>query len=321
MGADNLHLEKSPKGYVMDLSQEEARRLRILAALFELAGHHTASDVSLAELNDKLIQMRDLGSFDLQDECRRMKDRGWVDFFDSLAGIGGVIVTPKGADAYQQFDTFRRSVVARRKQLRDTYLRWIYEEQEEGRAPTPAGFLNGEPNFLGVVYTEDDIQRVGDWLEQEGFVEGPGAWGHGGPLRPRVTTKGSRRVENGTSVNDESQDGVVHHSTVINGNANIANNSSHFSQTIHTPPSEWLSGAMELSSLLQQSMPVLPESVRRDVSSELELLDGEIAGSADLGRVHSIVSRIGQFLDKVGTNVLAAVISRQVNDFLSGLPQ
>ncbi|GAA4157802.1 hypothetical protein GCM10023068_43700 [Leifsonia shinshuensis] len=56
MGADNLHLEKSPKGYVMDLSQEEARRLRILAALFELAGHHTASDVSLAELNDKLIQ-------------------------------------------------------------------------------------------------------------------------------------------------------------------------------------------------------------------------------------------------------------------------
>lgn len=303
----------------MAISVQKVRSLRVLSVLFELAEQQTRVDVPLQRVGESLPA--DLKGLDLQEECRRLKRSGWVDYFESLAGIGAASVTPAGEDAYQAFDAQRRSMVERRKELRDTYLRWVYEEVESGRTPTPDLFLAQGFHYLGVPYSDEDVQQAGSRLEADGLIEGPGAWGHGGPLRPRTTSRGSRLVESGLSVSDASFDREVVHSTVVHGNANIAHNSSGFSQSITVTDSSWIEAAKGLSQLLAQSLPALTAQVRSDVSREVDAFDAEIAGKPDRGAVRRIVARIGGILERAGSDVLAKLLTQEVNAFLSGLPQ
>ncbi len=103
----------------------------------------------------------------------------------------------QGRDAWAALETARGNKRARRRQMRDEYLGWVVDQDEAGASPTSDDFLTTGASYLGMPYTQEDLEQTGKWLREGRFIEGPMADQRPDPLRPSPTRKvvGSWRKE------------------------------------------------------------------------------------------------------------------------------
>lgn len=295
------------------------RRLRVLAIIFELAEKRTLEEVGVEAMTAQIEAEQDLGRINLPDELQLLKADGFVNFFQSLGGIGSAHVTARGANAAEEFERARNSSIERRAHLRDVYLHWLYVQIEENDGgPTPDDFLAENPTFYGIAYTSKDLEKAGEWLKDSGFIGGQGAWQYHAPLRPTLTQKGIYTIENQRSVGDPPPSGGPTYNTTVHGSANVAQGNRDVQQTLVNNQT-WVQQATDLADILDQSLPALQMDVRSAVAENVAALRAELAGDANISRVRQIVTVIGGFLSNSGAGALGGVLSAQVLQLLANL--
>lgn len=294
--------------------------MRLLGVLYSLADQDTDVDIAVGRIEERLNSELHIGRVKVGDELKLLKRDGYVDFFESLAGIGSAVVTAAGANASEEFEFARSSKPDRRARLRDIYLRWLWEQIEElDGSPTPDDFLKTNPTFYGVPYTALDLEKTGEWLSEAGFIDGQNAWQYSGPLRPTLTQKGVYTVENQRSVGDPPPSGGTTYNTTVHGSANVAQGNRDVKQElIHNEP--WVAQGAQLADLIEQSLPALGTEIQRSLANELASLRAELEGNKEPGRVRRIVGTISNFLGDTGAGALGSVLGAQALQLLAVLP-
>lgn len=178
--------------------------------------------------------------FDLAVRRLAKRDRG------SLAGVL-CSVTQTGDAELARLQALAERPSARVRFTMDRYLYWLYAQIEDhGASPTPDEYYATGPTMFGVPVSLHEIDRAAGRLSEDGFIDGPGAAQRSGPLRPRLTARGRRVVEQrGSASADEASITQHVYNTAVLGNANVANNSSGTTQTISVND-EWLDLARQL---------------------------------------------------------------------------
>lgn len=222
------------------------------------------NSVSVAALAERLGTEPDLGDMTLPDQLKLLADDGALSLDLRLGGVvASAHFLPSAHSAVEEFETARGSLPLRRAQLRDDYLRWLYDQIEvRDVSPTPDQYLKESPTYLGVPYTEKDLEKAGEWLAKNGFIEGQAAWQYAGPLRPTLKAKGSYTVENDRSTSDPAPGSAQTFNTTVHGPANIAQASTNVHQVQNN---EWKTDGLQLIDAIEQSVPTL----RADIVEEL----------------------------------------------------
>lgn len=300
-----------------ELTGAQVRSLRVLHAIWRGANGRANENVSSDTVHANLSAPVPL-DVDLDAELRILKSRSLVDYWAGGAGIGAAFLTPEGRNLAEEFDAQRRSLPHRRRQLREDYLSWLYNEIEgHDRRPTPDGFLATSPSYLGEPYSESDVQKVGAWLRDHGFITGQGAWQYDAPLHPQLTAKGSWVIETGRSPNDPPPSTSAQYTTVVHGDANVANASTAVSQQLATSGG-WIADAKTLLDSVDQAMPALRDA--DEVSKLIAEARAEIeVKNPEPGRVKKALSKLGDFLGRSGSGALGGVLAKQISDLIGSL--
>lgn len=116
--------------------------------------------------------------------------------FDYDDGCPDGRVTARGAREADRLRQLRADAAAVHSHARRELLRWLYDRAMAGeQSPRLTDFARTDGAWhAGARLTEEAIERASLALRNDGFIEGPGAWGHGVP-RPRLTNAGTACVE------------------------------------------------------------------------------------------------------------------------------
>lgn len=211
--------------------------------------------------------------------------------------------------------------------MRNEYLAWTYTQSEEGNghAPVSSNFLTSGASFYGAEYTADDLERVGAWLQENGFIRGAGSWGGGGPIRPVITAKGSRYVEDGIDVHTPPEafprEGAApqYSVTLASGaSANIAQGSSDMSQTLNIG---WRGDALALIDAIDARLHNVQDTPEFEgLRAAIEELRDAATSDAEPGKVRRIAGKITSTLTTAAAAQLGTDLMQQSIDFLTSLP-
>ncbi|MDQ4490718.1 hypothetical protein RBS60_10965 [Sinomonas sp. ASV486] len=129
-------------------------------------------------------------------DLEALQSRGWIEFWPTYSGIGSVVLKQPGIDAAREFQQLQTDPVRRYKEARDALLRWLYEANLSGSAPSGVQdfLLSPTSSYLGSQYTEDEVRRAADWLLEKGYIKGHRTY-VGSLLRPSITSAGIDAVE------------------------------------------------------------------------------------------------------------------------------
>ncbi|MBT2501225.1 hypothetical protein [Curtobacterium sp. ISL-83] len=178
--------------------------------------------------------------------------------------------------------------------MRDEYLVWVVDRHDAGASPTGDDFLPTGANYLGMPYTQDDLEQTGNWLYEGRFIKGPIADQRPDPLRPSPTAKGRWIVGQGKSVNEPTNDATAGGSTYtdhFHTPANVAQGSSDVHQTINIG---WQDQARELVDEISARLDrVENDQTREELAAGVEELRVEVDGQARPTVVRGIVTKLG----------------------------
>jgi hypothetical protein len=304
------------------LSSFDVRRLHLLGVIQELGGGTSGVGVG----NFQLAEHPSVSSESalVNEDMKVLGERGFIVYDERLGGASSARMTGSGVVAWEEFNRARSLIAQRRIELRDVFLRWLYEEIEgQDRHPTRDDFLGSGLSYYGVPYTPDDVSKVGEWLKAEGFISGEGSWGNPAPIYPILTAKGLFTVENERSVSDPAPmaGGSIHHiyNSTVNGPANIAQGSQHVQQSM-TNNAPWTIEAARMTDLIEQSLPALGADVQGEVAEVNRELRDELTRDARPDRVRSLANSLMESLSKSGAGALGSVLGTQLGTFLLSLP-
>ncbi|WP_445167021.1 hypothetical protein ACTXG7_24860 [Mycolicibacterium sp. Dal123E01] len=86
--------------------------------------------------------------------------------------------------------------------IRDAVLAWLYIEAMVHGSRHPvlmAEDIAATVDWQGAPLTEPEVAAASDWLKDEGYISGPGSFGHG-VVRPSITPSGERMADRKLSV-------------------------------------------------------------------------------------------------------------------------
>jgi hypothetical protein len=224
-----------------------------------------------------------------------LEQNGYAKLERVLSGHVGIIPTAAGRVELSRFKTRRDDRVERALNLRDMYLRYIWEEDELGKSPNPDAFVRTGPTWLGSAYSAGEVERAGEWLKEAGLIAGQAAWQYSGPLRPSLTIAGRDLVESGRSVTERpTPGGSAYNTTITGGNVNLAQGSNNVSQ--HQDNRSAADAALAIVDLVLARIDEVTPEQRPAVQADVEALRAEASGE---GR--------GHVLRDLGTKVLTTV--------------
>ncbi|GAA4678415.1 hypothetical protein GCM10025780_24110 [Frondihabitans cladoniiphilus] len=258
----------------------------------------------------------------INEDMKILGQRGLILYDQRFGGASSAFMKGPGVDAWEAFNGARSAVIERRIDLRDVYLRWLYEEIEvHDRYPTRDDFLKSGLTYFGLPYTEQDVSKAATWLREGRFIEGQGTWGDDSPIHPTLTAKGLFTVENNRSVSDPAPSSAVTNTYTahIHGSANVVQGGENVQQTL-TNNAEWAVEATKMADAVDQSLPALGEEIQREVAAANEELRGELASESEPGRVRGIVKSMINSLGKGGAGALGGILATQLGTFLLSLP-
>jgi hypothetical protein len=295
------------------------RQLRILSAIRELSAGGAPNNVPVAALAERLATEPDLGDMTLPDQLKLLADEGALSLDLRLGGVvASAQLLPSAHAAVEEFETARGSLPLRRAQLRDDYLRWLYDQIEvRDASPTPDQYLKESPTYLGVPYTEKDLEKVGEWLATNGFIEGQAAWQYAGPLRPTLRAKGTYTVDNGRSTSDPAPGSAQTFNTTVHGPANIAQASTNVHQVQNI---EWKTEGLRLIDAIEQAVPTLNADIVEELVEQLGVARGELTSATDVSKLRAALNAVAGFLSQTGAGALGGILTLQIAEFLTTLP-
>lgn len=295
------------------------RQLQILSAICELSVTDAPGNVPFAALAERLVAEADLGNVSLTDQLKVLADESELTLDLRLGGVvAAARLLPAALAAVEEFATARASLPLRRAQLRDDYLRWLYDQIEVlDASPTPDQYLKESPSYLGAAYTEKDLEKVGEWLATNGFIEGQAAWQYSGPLRPTLKAKGIYTVENDRSTNDPAPGSAQTFNTTVNGPANIAQASTNVRQVQNF---EWKAQGFQLIDAIEQAVPTVSAGIVAELIEQLSVARAELTSATDASRLRVALNAIAGFLGQTGAGALGGILTLQIAEFLAKLP-
>ena len=248
----------------------------------------------------------------LRDEIRSLEADQLVTVNWRLAGAWTAKPTAAGRNEWATLDAARNDRRARRFHLRDVYLGWVVDQNDDGASPWPELFFESGATYLGAPYTQDDLERTGEYLREQGYIRGFEAAQRPDPLRPVPTVKGRYTVEQGISVNapasaNDAASASHTYNTTINGPANVVQGSHDVQQTINAT---WQDQARELVEEVSGRLDRVDDvQVRAELSAVVQDLRSEVAGEARPHRVSAVVSRLAVALgtsaaSKMGSEIM-----------------
>lgn len=283
-----------------------------IVQLSDVAGNEAVSNNAVLEASPEGTDRREL-----REDLKALDNHGYVNVDERFNGAWLARPTSSGRVAWAELEASRNSPRDRRRQMRDEYLIWLYNQQENGLSPTANDFLTTGASFLGLAYIQEDLERTGEWLLERGFIKGPKVWQRPDPIRPQITAKGQLYVEEERSVHESpaSVGSTTFHNT-INGPAMLAQNNQHVAQTQNV--NAWKDDARTLADAVEQLAQLLPDGTQL-VESATELR-AEVEGDARPTRVRELIDSIIKALGTGAGGALGGALVTQGVAILGSLP-
>jgi hypothetical protein len=305
---------------VADYSPEDLRRLDVLGRIIAAAAERSRNPQ--ANASDLLgVQPEHAAVDELRERVRELEAAGHLNVFWRGSGAWDARPTAQGRDAWAALETARSNVRARRRRMRDEYLVWVVDQEDASASPTSDAFLATGATYLGMSYTQEDLEQTGKWLHEGRFIKGPMASQRPDPLRPSPTAKGRWIVEEGRSVNEPANDTAPGGSTVTNnfhGPANVAQNSHDVHQTINIG---WQDQARELVGEISRRLDdVENEQARSELAAAVAELRAEVDGQARPHAVRGIVTKLGLAITTAMAGELGTELTQHAFQLLGALP-
>ncbi|WP_160665136.1 hypothetical protein [Pseudarthrobacter sp. ATCC 49987] len=283
-------LVQSPSG------QRQLRLIEVLSGLEPVDDHYQVDIEAL----EKDPEQWGFSSLALAGDLEAMKSWGWLDYWESLEGIGSVLLKQPGLDAANGFGELKSNRSRRAQHLRDAVLNWLYDQDVSGgHVSGISDFLESASNqYLGDPYSQDELYRATKWLLEEEYIKGHKASG-GELIRPSVTTKGSRIVEAEQSVNQAlTSAGLTMNNVTITDSqsVNVALQSSNVTQS-----NSMTQGQVEVVERILGSVRAMVNplvlGVTEDVTTQAQIVandvEEEIHSSApDSGKVKALLLKL-----------------------------
>jgi hypothetical protein len=248
----------------------------------------------------------------VDNDLAQLKSIGWINYWESLQGIGTVMVEQPGFDAAQEFTAMRSSKVRRNRACRDDYLHWLYDSDTIGN------FLDTR-SFLGTPYTEQELKDAKNWLKGEGFLTGP-ATADDDIYYPQITSEGIKVVESGESVNSWSTKGISVNDNSINihgsSQVNVAQGSKNVKQsnTLTQEQSNKIAEVIESYRALSTALNLPQEQLQEaeGIVGEIESVAGD--AGAEPGKIRQGFERLAGIISEYGAKGVATAVLSVIGD-------
>lgn len=269
-----------------------------MAALTELEPLDSDRQVAIGPLYEDPERWR-LTESAIESDLEVLKERGWIRFWRSLAGIGTVMVDQPGIDVAAEFSELKRNPRRRAQAIRDAVLHWLYDVNlSDGHAAAVSDFLRAGQHYFGEPFTEAELVRAAKWLMDEKYMTGQGTWG-GEILRPTITSKGMKVIDNGLSVNAmPTSGGMTVNKVNVHGShgVNIAVASSNVTQA-NTLSQGQIEQVEKILGSVRAMMSPQVTGVSEDVAAESAVVVGEIedviqSSAPEAGRVKALLFKL-----------------------------
>lgn len=213
--------------HISELSPSEQRPRLILLAVWRASGAGYASIASKSDTNAQLaslgqdpLEYRELSNLLVEDlifEFEFEEDMS-IQLRDSTVPIA------------EEVERQVSDPMSRKKYLRAYLLDWIYGEIEDrGQSRAVLNKLLAQGlSYYGAVYTEDDIRRAAEYLEEKVWIHGLSGSPRYLPMQVRLTPHGRAKAE-GEPEFDSAPTHTVNHTY---NNSNVAINSTNVTQSI-----------------------------------------------------------------------------------------
>lgn len=303
-----------------DYSPEDLRRLEVLGRIISAADARDTNPQALPQ--DLLGAQPDGAAVDeLRERVRELETAGHLAVDWRMAGAWSARPTVQARDAWEALEAARNDVRARRRQMRDDYLEWVVDQDDAGAYPTADDFLPTGANYLGMPYTQADLEQTGKWLDEARYIKGPKVLQRPDPVRPAPTARGRWTIEQGKSVNeaprDETPGATTFHNT-FNAPTNVAQNSHEVQQTIIVG---WQDQARELVDEISRRLDRIDdERARSELAATTAELRAEVAGAARPSVVRGIVTKLGIALTTAMASEAGSELAQQALHLLQSLP-
>lgn len=292
-------------------SKQGVRLLSLMVALNSVAdsSHRAPTRALYQEAKD---QGKDRSG--LTSDFRALGERGWLWFDEASSGIDDVVLTQSGIDAVEEFESLRTSPQKRNMAARDRLLHWLYDAYVSDASPTGVDeFIEHDTaNFYGFPFTNIEVERAAAWLYREEHISGIETSG-AEIVRPEITTKGSRVVESGASVNaPEGNGGTTLHTNNIeihdSHSLNLVTGSSHVTQS-NTVSIEQRTKTSEFIGSTRDLLPML------GLTGEQQALVGQIVDELEVetSSVAPQQSKMKELANKALEIVVTGTASGMVN--------
>ncbi|WP_152999026.1 hypothetical protein [Curtobacterium oceanosedimentum] len=303
-----------------DYSPEDLRRLDALGRIID--AYDARTPIPQAQPWDVLGDQPTRAAMDdLRGRVRELEGAGHLAVDWRLSGGWIAHPTAQGRDAWTALEAARGNVRARRRRMRDEYLVWVVDQDDAGASPTSDAFLATGATYLGMSYTQEDLEQTGKWLHEGRFIKGPMASQRPDPLRPSPTAKGRWIVEEGRSVNEPTNGETAGGSTYNNhfhAPANVAQNSHDVHQTINIG---WQDQARELVDEISRRLDdVESEQARTELAATVAELRAEVDGQARPHAVRGIVTKLGLAITTAMAGELGSELTQHAFQLLGALP-
>ncbi|WP_123737492.1 MULTISPECIES: hypothetical protein [unclassified Rathayibacter] len=296
------------------LEPHDFRRLDLLGRAIEL------TDAGESQVSSRTLAAPDANSGErsmVSADASTLEDEGLLNLDRRASGAWLARPTQAGRDTWAELSRRRDDRAQRARQLRNDYLRWIYNTRRDGSADS-SKFLPSGASYLGAPYPEDEFLEAGAWLRARDFIEGEGAWGRKSPLFPSLTVKGEDYVEHDRDVHMEPTEKGGATSYAFHGPTQFATGSSHFTQNQNI--GEVKAGAEELARALHQLSQLSSGLQKTELTTAATELEEEAAGQARPQKFRAIAEGIQRILVGGAGGALGAFTSKQVTEFLEALP-
>jgi len=220
-------------------------------------------------------------------------------FEASSAGIQTVVLNQSGIDIAGEFKALQTDPRRRVREIRDGALQWLYDRHlTDIDSGVFADFLDS-PNgqFLGSPYSVEELNRAMVWLLDEEYMTGIRTYGSD-LIRPMITTKGSKAVERGQSVNSSFDPSGVTNNVSISGSngVNFAWNSSHVTQS-NTMTQEQIDGIERIVGSVRAMLNPMVLGVSEESTTQAQFIANQVeeeirTQAPDGGKVKALLLKL-----------------------------
>lgn len=295
--------------HISEMTVHARRPFLVLLAVWRATGESLDAVASPADIDQHL---QELGEDPVTDaDLFGLSERRWI--FDVDFEMTAQL-HPDGVPIVREVSDEVVDSVYRARNLRSALHRWIWEQTDNaGReAVRPHDICNDGLSYFGSPYTQNEVGRAAAYLEDKGWIEGPGVGRGQGPIKARLTPAGRAHIEGDT----ESTPAISHVVNNTFNHSNVAQDSAHVVMSIDNRVSN-VEGVEALLQLVRQWQQNLTEGAR---TQELEKAVADVEAAVRdgahepptknaLGRLKDVIqdSTSGAVGQAGGTGIIFAI--------------